>query len=128
MKKLVSESLNEYYKVKLPDYTSTGTDHDFDDEYSIKQNPDKLSINHDLQKNKFKSYVPRPGSCPDKMIKLLSDGKKYSSTQLFDLIKGFNGATVQSTMEFLVDKGIINKVRELNPLSNRMAYMYSINR
>lgn len=50
----------------------------------------------------------------------MSKDSKYSHRSYW------NRATVTSTLEFLMKKGIIERTRVRNPKSNRMAYIYSL--
>lgn len=91
-------------------------------------------IEKKIEKTK-KDYVPRKGSAAEHLINYLKD--KGASTehkaQEFMAHKsggdgkngdGFNRATITSTLEFLVDKGILDKVSKFNPESKRTAWFY----
>lgn len=84
-----------------------------------------------------KDYKPRPGSAADYLVKHFEDGAEMTEheAQIFMQTKeggdgiygrGFNRATITSTLEFLVKRGILETERKMNPNSKRMATFYRI--
>jgi ribosomal protein L17 len=84
-----------------------------------------------------KEYVPTPGSAAEYLLDYLEDAREtteHKAQEHMRLVRkpnrygpngyGFNRGTVTSTLEFLVDRGVLDKVSKLNPESKRTAWFY----
>lgn len=98
-------------------------------EYEPKE--DSLSPK-DTEKKTKKEYLPTPYSAASYLLDYLRKTREtteHKAQEHMRLIRkpngyGFNRGTVTSTLEFLVDRGVLDKVSKLNPESKRTAWFY----
>lgn len=127
--KLVCESLEDFYGqgyVSTPTFGNRDIE-DTEDENS-EEDVEVSKPESPVKIRKNKVYTPRPGSMPDKIMKVLSanKGKEFSSSEISKLFPGKHMSIITG-LDFLVDKGLLDISHKRNEKTGRMANMYKIN-